>query len=306
MKNIALLSSLLCIFYFSESNAQPNIFETNYDDTILAYANNNDSTDLKSTKINIPNQEGSVTIITDNSGQVRKTIFEIPSTKNTNNKKQSKYPKCDYNMCIDFGMNKIDEKNLFTNKEDPNSADFPPLNNSKSISFAMYPVMTSVRPVSFFGITGGLGLEWFNYRFNNKMSMANNNGITEAVPAWQVFNFNERNAVLKSKLTASYLNVPIMLDFYLSQKNYFKISTGAMLGVNISSHTKVKYLDNSNNKQKLKMDDNLNISSFRYGFTARIYWNRTGVYANYYMTPLFKSNKGPKVYPFVIGISFNI
>jgi hypothetical protein len=256
---------------------------------------------LKSTKVTIPNRGGTITIVTDDIGQVRKTIFEIPSTKKRKRRYQSYY----YNTFVDMGLNRVDSKNLFTGKEDISSTDFPKINNSKSVSVAVYPIVATIRPVKFWGLSAGVGIEWFNYRFNKGMSLMDDNGVTKAMPAWQVFGFNQEYAILKTKLTASYLNIPVMMQFYFSNRDRFNIMAGATFGVNIGSHTKVKYAGESGEKHKVKIHEDLNMSSFRYGFTARINWDCVGIYANYYMTPLFKNDKGPKVYPFVVGISLN-
>ena len=257
---------------------------------------------LKSTTINIPNSGGTVTIVTDETGQVRKTVFEIPSKNKT--RRSSNYPRYEYSSYIDLGFNRIDDKNLFTGDEDISSSAFPKLNNNKSVSFALYPIIATYRPIKFVGLSSGVGIEWFNLRFNGGMSLINETDFTTAAPAWQVFNFDENSNVAKSKLTASYLNVPVMMQFYFSNYGSFRIMAGATFGVNIGSHLKVKYSDN-NGSHKSKLDDDLNLSNFRYGFTARVNWDWLSIYANYYMTPLFKDGKGPKVYPFVVGVSLN-
>jgi hypothetical protein len=59
----------------------------------------------------------------------------------------------------------------------------------------------------------------------------------------------------------------------------------------------------------VKSDGDFSLNLLRYGATARIGYENFQVYGTYYMTPLFKSGKGPggvDLYPFEIGIAFTI
>jgi hypothetical protein len=38
--------------------------------------------------------------------------------------------------------------------------------------------------------------------------------------------------------------------------------------------------------------------------TARVGYKEVAIFANYYMTSLFKPDRGPELYPFSIGLAF--
>jgi hypothetical protein len=77
------------------------------------------------------------------------------------------------------------------------------------------------------------------------------------------------------------------------------LAGGVIGGVNIGSHTKIKY---ENNKEKEKR--NFNINPFKYDLTGRIGFGDFCIFVNYSMTSLFKIDKGPELYPLTVGISF--
>ena len=69
------------------------------------------------------------------------------------------------------------------------------------------------------------------------------------------------------------------------------------------SHTKIKYVEDGK-KEKDKEKDDFNLSPLRWGLTARIGYEEINLFANYYMTPLFKSGMGPELQPFAAGLAF--
>ncbi len=150
------------------------------------------------------------------------------------------------------------------------------------------------------GLVTGVGFEFNNYNFRNPINLKIENGIT--VPDSSYFS-NPGLNVTKSKLFTSHLTVPLLLEFQIpkSHRNKrFYISTGVIGGVKLSSSTKVKYEGVKKGSDKAK--GNFNLSSFRYGLTARVGFSNLGLYANYYPTAMFEKDKGPEVYPFSIGL----
>jgi hypothetical protein len=59
----------------------------------------------------------------------------------------------------------------------------------------------------------------------------------------------------------------------------------------------------SGEKSKEKNKGDFNLSPLRWGVTARVGYKDVSLFANYYMTSLFKPGRGPELYPFTIGLA---
>ncbi|MBN1989145.1 MAG: PorT family protein [Bacteroidales bacterium] len=146
------------------------------------------------------------------------------------------------------------------------------------------------------GIVTGMGIEFNNYHFSSETSLKNQNGITVVDSSYVDFN------VTKSKLATTYFTIPLLLEFQVPAGHHrIHFSTGVIGGVRLGSHTKVVYKDGG--KEKRKNRDDFNLSTFRYGLTARIGYRGLKLFANYYPTSLFEKDKGPELYPFTIGLT---
>ncbi len=148
------------------------------------------------------------------------------------------------------------------------------------------------------GLVTGLGLELSNYNFDqgNTIEKNPNGEITGVFLPSTV-------SIIKSKLQTTYLTAPLLLEGQIpAGKKRIHISGGVIGGLKLGSNTKVVYRENGN-KQKDKTRDDFNISPLRYGVAFRIGYRGLNVYANYYLTPLFETGKGPELYPFAIGLT---
>ncbi|MCF8303223.1 MAG: DUF2807 domain-containing protein [Bacteroidales bacterium] len=153
-----------------------------------------------------------------------------------------------------------------------------------------------------FGMITGLGLEYNNYRFDSDVKLLDSDaGIIRDFD----FATDEEISHNKSKLVATYLNLPILLEYQTnrhSDASSFHLTAGMISGVRIGTHTKLVYNRNGDrNKDKDRSDFHLN--PFKFAATARLGWGKLNLYANYSLTPLFKDDKGPELYPFALGIS---
>jgi hypothetical protein len=153
------------------------------------------------------------------------------------------------------------------------------------------------------GLTTGMGFEFSNYFFDNNNNIVKNQetGFIEEL------DYNDLGINLaKSKLTTTYLTVPLILETQIGGNKRSKrlhISAGIIGSLKIGSHTKVVYKE-SGSKQKDKNRDDFNLNSLRYGLTASIGYQALNLYANYYLMPLFETDKGPELYPFNVGVAF--
>jgi hypothetical protein len=149
------------------------------------------------------------------------------------------------------------------------------------------------------GLLTGMGLEFNNYHFLNPISLKVVDGKTVIDSAYIKGNFE----VSKSKLSTTHLTIPLLLEFQIptsDHKNRIFISGGIIGGLRIGAHTKVIYDNGGRQKEKNRSD--FNLSTFRYGFTARIGYKAIKLFANYYPVSLIEKDKGPEVYPFSIGL----
>ena len=143
------------------------------------------------------------------------------------------------------------------------------------------------------GLVTGLGLTFNDYRFSNPYTI-------EIVDGKVRSKLIEGAELSKTKLSTTYLTVPLMLEFQIpvsgnNKKLYF--SGGVIGGLKVGSHTKVK-IDGSKSKDR----GDFNINPFRYGATARFGYKGINLFGTYYFSTFFKDSRGPEMYPFTIGI----
>jgi hypothetical protein len=151
-----------------------------------------------------------------------------------------------------------------------------------------------------FGLVTGMGISFNDYAFDLPVTLEKENGYGKVVP---VSIRMEDKSVKKSKLHVNYLTVPLLLEVKTPLRmgsSRLSLSAGAIGSLYIGSHSKYKYYD----KAKVKIKSNYHINQWKYDLTGRIHFGDLTVFANYSMTPLFKTNMGPEIHPLMIGISF--
>ena len=198
---------------------------------------------------------------------------------------------------VEIGVNGLMNSDHSTNLK--GDAAFLELNMSKSVNFNLnfleYGIPLAKQSV---GLVTGMGVEFNNFRFANDITLKEENGV---VVADSTYILNGTN-LSKSKVTMSYLNVPLLMEFQIpAGHDKIFISGGVIGGLRLGSHTKVVY-QKGGNKQKDKVRDDFNLASLRYGLHARVGYKFIKLYATYYPVALFQSDKGPEVYPFNVGI----
>ncbi len=183
----------------------------------------------------------------------------------------------------------------------PSEIDYMSLNTNKSINININMLQQSFGLIGRnFGVVSGLGLEFTNYVFDgNNTIIKNASGVIEAdVKPYKLD---------KSKLTTSYLTVPLLLEFQFPgerRSNRLFINGGVIGGVKLGSHTKIKYKENGDKQDKKDRND-FNLNALRYGFTGRIGIKHFSLYGTYYPVKMFEKGKGPELYPYMLGFSFD-
>ena len=199
---------------------------------------------------------------------------------------------------IEWGINNfLDKGNSLSREADDWYMD---LNTGRSwalnINFAQYSIGFGT---SHFGVLTGLGLEYGNYFFDHANTIVE---VNDMVIADSLI-----GNIAKSKLTTSYLRVPIIFEVQfphtIRAKRVF-LSAGIVAGIKLGSHTKVVYKDDGG-KNKDKNNDDFNINPFRYGLTARLGFGNCSIFGDYYFTPMFVEGKGPELHPFSLGLAMN-
>ena len=152
-----------------------------------------------------------------------------------------------------------------------------------------------------FGMVTGMGIQWYNYRFNNSATIL----TTDSGSLGGYIDQTAGRSYSKSKLTAMYLVVPLLLEFQTNRHhktNSFHIAAGAIGGVRLSSHTKQVYSFDGSGKNKPKSWGDFYLQPFRLDATVRVGWGPLNLYGNYSLIPMFRNNKGPELYPFTFGV----
>ena len=137
----------------------------------------------------------------------------------------------------------------------------------------------------------GLGLEMYNYRFENSLSYRKD-------PFSQVF--NDSISFSKNKLYAGYLTIPVMVNFSPNptKKKSFKISAGMSFGYLLESRNK----QISNERGKQKINGNFDLEPFRVATIAELGLGPVTLYGSYSLNSLHKSSTGLQQYPYAIGV----
>ncbi|MBL0104137.1 MAG: DUF2807 domain-containing protein [Bacteroidetes bacterium] len=146
--------------------------------------------------------------------------------------------------------------------------------------------------------TTGLGFTWNNYRFDSDVTLSKGDSTVAThtnVPG---------TAILKSKLVVSYLTAPLMFEFLTSrtQSKAFHFGAGAIVGLRLGSHTKQK-IQQDGRTFKVKDHDDFNLSPFKYGARVQLGYGDFNLFAEYDASTLFKSGKGPELYPVAVGVT---
>jgi hypothetical protein len=150
-------------------------------------------------------------------------------------------------------------------------------------------------------LTTGLGLTLNNYRFSSEKTLVADTTLVTA--AYDYNSLGEQINYTKNKLAVNYVTVPVLLQFntHAELKKSFHFAAGLTFSYKYNSHLKLVYEENGDT-QKTKRRDEFNIEPFRYDATIRLGYRNYAVFANYALTELFKSGKGPSLHPFSFGL----
>jgi hypothetical protein len=149
------------------------------------------------------------------------------------------------------------------------------------------------------GITTGIGLNF------NQIGLKNNYILNENVDSIWVYS-DTINKFSKNKLRATYLQIPLLLEFNtnVDEDKSFYFVAGVIGGIRLASSVKRKY-EQSGVDSKEKVKGAYGLNAFKLDGTVRMGYSDWGVFANYSLLPLFDTNKTEQVYPLTFGLTFN-
>lgn len=151
----------------------------------------------------------------------------------------------------------------------------------------------------YFGITTGLGFSFTSVGFKENYVLFESADTLFA-------SIDTVNSYTKNKLKASYLTVPLLLEFNTNADadKSFYLATGLVGGVRLTS--KVVRKGEFNNKEFVEKDKGrYGLNPFKLDATVRMGYSNFGAFASYSLLPLFEDGKTVEVYPFTFGLSMN-
>ncbi|MEN9638701.1 MAG: hypothetical protein RLZZ262_569 [Bacteroidota bacterium] len=199
---------------------------------------------------------------------------------------------------VDLGMNFL--LNSSGNTDFDSTMNWLDLDYARSLTWRINFWEEKVRLYKdYVGLMVGAGITYNSYGLRRNVSVitTDSTGTTGIPVDPSVRDFT------KNKLRATYLNVPVMIEINTSDRvsKSFHISAGVMTGLKIGSLTRQKWEDDGNKHNEAVKAD-YNFSQFTLDASVRIGYGKFTVFANYGLTPLFKKDDGPEVYPVSVGL----
>ena len=144
----------------------------------------------------------------------------------------------------------------------------------------------------------GLGFSWYNFMLDGNQRFVKQNDLIAFESILKPD--NTEFTLKKTKLTASYVNIPLM---FMYKDKGFRFGLGGYVGYRLGSHTKVKYLNEDGDWTKDKEFGNFNLTNFRYGLQTEIGVKGLQLFGKYDLNNLFTSNSGARdLNAFAFGI----
>lgn len=197
---------------------------------------------------------------------------------------------------LDLGMNFL--VNSDNKMKYPANDEWIELDQAHSLSWRFNLLEQKIRIAKdYAGIITGVSLVYNSYSFDKNVALFSNADSTFAV-------LDTVAQYSKNKLRATYLQVPLMVEFNTSEdpERTFHIAAGIIGGWKIGSLYKQRF-DTDGKEYKVKVSDDYNLSPLTLDATARIGYRNLTLFATYGLTSLFKDDKGPEVYPVTVGLS---
>ncbi|MBX2845024.1 MAG: PorT family protein [Saprospiraceae bacterium] len=153
-----------------------------------------------------------------------------------------------------------------------------------------------------------LNLQWGLGLDNNKFSFEEDFVIDQDANEYIRTTEGINGSTKKNRLSATYVQVPLMLNYESSTRHYnsIRISAGGFAGLRINSNQKIKFRDRDDNgingKKKYKESDDFNLENVVYGLKGELGYGPVNLYAKYNLNDLFKEEVGQDLQLLSVGI----
>jgi hypothetical protein len=149
-----------------------------------------------------------------------------------------------------------------------------------------------------FKIITGLGFDYHLYEFANKTRLNADSSFTNGV-----IDTTNKFSYKKNKLRATYIQVPLLLEFNTSNdpEKTFHLAFGIIGQFLLTSRTK-QVLEEGKDETTHIRKDSYNMSPFAAKAHVNLGYRCWTFFGEYSLNSLFQSGKGPEVYPFTAGI----
>lgn len=151
----------------------------------------------------------------------------------------------------------------------------------------------------YFGVSTGLGFSFTQIAFRDNYLL---NSTADTLFA----TIDTVNVYSKNKLKATYLTVPLLLEFCTNadEDKSFYLAAGVVGGVRLTS--RIKRNGEFDGKEFQQIEKGVyGLNSFKLDGTVRLGYGSWGAFANYSLLPLFDTAKTVEVYPLTFGLSLN-
>lgn len=174
---------------------------------------------------------------------------------------------------------------------------YPPIIKPKTPSIGMNIAAMFDKPLknSCFSIAYGIGFLSHNFHsdadFIYTRDSVNGNFNTSLQPFSRPVSLN--------RYAEKILEVPLEIRFRTKTDRQFKMHFGGKIGYVVNNFRSIQ-----DNDGKIRVYDIKNVNPLRYGVNFRVGFEQFAITANYYLSEVFKKDKGPGgIHPFTIGLA---
>ena len=150
----------------------------------------------------------------------------------------------------------------------------------------------------------GLGVQWYNFKFENR-----DNQVVNGPDGIEILERNDVNG-FKSKISASYLTALTLFrwDFGKindNERNGLRVAVGPYAGYRLGGKSKFVYRELSGSgRKKDKEPIGGNLNNFRYGVRGEVGFRSVTFFTTYDLNTLIRKDRGPSLHPIAFGVVF--